>query len=66
MITELWESGTFSAPIVTTLQPLNAFHKAEDYHQNFAIENPTNPYVRSITLPKIEKVRETCSDMIGD
>ncbi len=66
MIKELEEEGKFNGSIVTTLEPLDAFHKAEDYHQNFATQNPTNPYVRSITLPKIEKVRDTFSDMIGD
>ncbi|MFO7776128.1 MAG: bifunctional methionine sulfoxide reductase B/A protein [Candidatus Hydrogenedentota bacterium] len=66
LIEELEESGKFSASIVTTLEPLNAFHKAEDYHQNFARQNSANPYIRSNTLPKIEKVRETFTDMIGD
>lgn len=66
LIEELEESGKFSASIVTTLEPLNAFHKAEDYHQNFARQNSANPYIRSNTLPKIKKVRETFTDMIGD
>ncbi len=66
MIKELAESGKFGASIVTTLEPLDAFHMAEDYHQNFVQRNSAHPYVRSVALPKIEKVQRRFTDMIGD
>ena len=36
----LKKSGPFKAPIVTELRAAAAFHPAEDYHQDFARENP--------------------------
>lgn len=47
----------FADPIVTTLEALNGFQVAEDYHQNYAELNPDQPYICNVALPKIEKVR---------
>jgi len=38
-IAHLHEAGVFSAPIATTLEPLDAFYPAEAYHQNYAEHN---------------------------
>jgi peptide methionine sulfoxide reductase msrA/msrB len=55
---ELTRAKTFRRPIVTTLEPLEAFYPAEAYHQNYVCANPGQPYVRAVALPKVEKVRE--------
>jgi len=34
------ESERWSDPVVTTLEPLGAFYKAEDYHQDYLQKNP--------------------------
>lgn len=49
-------SGVFARPVVTELGPLNAFYKAEAYHQNY-LEHHYNDggYISSITRPKVEK-----------
>ncbi|EDM24116.1 peptide-methionine (S)-S-oxide reductase MsrA [Caminibacter mediatlanticus] len=41
--------------IVTEVKPLEAFYKAEDYHQNYFEKNPHNPYCQNVVAPKIEK-----------
>ena len=56
-IDQLTADKEFRAPIVTTLEPLNGFQVAEDYHQNYAELNPDQPYICNVALPKIEKVR---------
>lgn len=56
-IKNLGASGEFKKPIVTTLEPLNGFQVAEDYHQNYAELNPDQPYICNVATPKIEKVR---------
>lgn len=57
-IQQLNESGYFRRPIVTTLEPLRAFFAAEDYHQDYARQNPGQPYIQAVSVPKVCKVRE--------
>lgn len=56
-IDKLAAEKAFRDPIVTTLEPLNGFQVAEDYHQNYAELNPDQPYICNVATPKIEKVR---------
>lgn len=58
VIDELSASGIYETPIVTTLEPLDKFYEAEQYHQNYSVLNPSNPYVRSVSVPKVEKLRK--------
>jgi methionine-S-sulfoxide reductase len=57
-IDELTADSRFSWPIVTTLEPLVAFYPAEDDHQNYARQNPDQPYIQAVSTPKVCKVRE--------
>lgn len=61
-IAQLDEAKAFPAKIVTTLEPLEAFYAAEQYHQDFVQRNPEHPYVRAWALPKIEKVKKHFPD----
>jgi peptide-methionine (S)-S-oxide reductase len=63
-IQQLTEAKAFPDPIVTTLEPLKAFYPAEAYHQNYACQNPNNPYIAHIALPKVEKVRDKFKDLL--
>jgi peptide-methionine (S)-S-oxide reductase len=56
-IKQLNNSGVFTAPIATTLEPLSEFFNAEQYHQNYAQQNPMQPYIRFTAQPKIEKLQ---------
>ena len=49
----------FEAPIVTTLEPLEQFFEAEDYHQSFVARNPSQPYVAAIAMPKVKKLEKS-------
>jgi len=43
-------------PFVTTLEPLEAFYVAEEYHQELrGRRNPNQPYVATSRWPKVEK-----------
>lgn len=57
-IARLESAHTFSAPIVTKVAPLQAFYRAEDYHQDFVAHNPDNPYVVINDKPKLARLRE--------
>ncbi|SFF39152.1 peptide-methionine (S)-S-oxide reductase [Fontimonas thermophila] len=63
-IRKLEAAKAFAAPIVTSLERLEAFHKAEDYHQDYAARNPGQPYIRAVALPKREKVRHYFADRL--
>lgn len=57
-IAQLDEAKAFVAPIVTEVVPLEHFYEAEGYHQNYAAEHPTQPYIACVALPKIRKLRK--------
>jgi peptide-methionine (S)-S-oxide reductase len=56
----------FDAPIVTTLEPLTQFFVAEAYHHDYAARNPSQPYVRAVVAPKVEKLRRTHGDRLKE
>ena len=55
-IKQLTQAKAFEDPIVTALEPLEAYFAAEAYHQNFARLNPQHGYIRQQSAPKIKKV----------
>jgi len=55
---ELEKSGDYSDPIVTEIEPLDVFYKAEDYHQNYFKNNPNQGYCQVVINPKIAKLRQ--------
>ncbi|MDC0663138.1 peptide-methionine (S)-S-oxide reductase MsrA [Marinobacter sp. SS21] len=57
-IRQLEAAGVYPQPIVTSLEPLQAFYPAEGYHQNYAARNPFQPYVMAVAAPKVEKLRQ--------
>ena len=56
-IAELDKAGLFEGPIVTTIEPFQAFYPAEQYHQDFLTLNPTWPYIVVHDLPKIAALK---------
>ena len=46
----------FPRPIVTEIRPLEAFYRAEDYHQDYFAKNPNAGYCRFIINPKLKKL----------
>ena len=55
IIGQLNTEKVYPSPIVTTLEPLTQFYKAEDYHQNYYENNKSQPYCQMVIQPKIEK-----------
>jgi peptide-methionine (S)-S-oxide reductase len=56
-VAQLGQAGVFKSPIVTKLGQLAAFYPAEDYHQDYAIKHPTQPYIAIHDLPKVEDLK---------
>jgi peptide-methionine (S)-S-oxide reductase len=57
-IKQLNESKVFTRPIVTTIEPLEKFFEAEDYHQDFVRNNPSHPYIIQQAIPKVKKAKQ--------
>src|SRR5436309_5958122 len=56
-IAQLDAAHVFARPIVTQVSPLKGFYRAEDYHQDYALNNPGNPYIQVCDRPKIELLK---------
>lgn len=57
-ISQLNAAHVFARPIVTEVSPLKGFYRAEDYHQDYALHNPGNPYILVCDRPKIEALKK--------
>ena len=57
-IAQLNAAHVFSKPIVTELTPLKGFYDAESYHQDYALNNPNNPYILVCDRPKTEALKK--------
>ena len=54
----------FSNNIVTTVEPLVQFYKAEDYHQKYYENHKGAAYCQLVITPKVEKVQEKFKDLL--
>lgn len=58
---ETWDGG-----VVTTIEPLDVFHDAEDLHQDFFAKNPEQGYCLAVAVPKVNKVRRRFTEYLRD
>jgi peptide-methionine (S)-S-oxide reductase len=56
-ISQLDAAKVYSRPLVTKVEPFQAFYPAEDYHQDYLKNNPNNPYIMYNDLPKLENLK---------
>ena len=63
-IKQLTAAKVFPTPIATTLEPLEQFFEAEDYHQDFVARNPNQPYVAAVAMPKVKKLEKAFKDRL--
>jgi len=65
-IAQLDAAKVFPRRIVTEVTPLKGFYRAEDYHQDYALKNPDNPYIQICDLPKISALQRQFPDLFVD
>jgi peptide-methionine (S)-S-oxide reductase len=63
-IKKLEEEKIYSKKIVTQVEPLKNFYRAEEYHQNYFEKNPDRAYCRLVVAPKVEKTRKIFEDRL--
>lgn len=57
-IAEKTAAKAYPSPIVTEVTKFTAFYSAEDYHQNYFVQNPNQRYCSIWIAPKIKKFRQ--------
>lgn len=65
-IKQLDAAKAFSAKIVTEVTPLKGFYRAEDYHQDYALNHPDNPYILVCDRPKVQALKEQFPELFVD
>lgn len=61
---KLEDEKVWSDPIITLIEPLTNFYRAEQYHHNYFELNPQNMYCQSVVRPKVEKFRKVFSEKL--
>ena len=62
-IAKLGAAKVYPNRIVTEVTALNAFNRAEDYHQDYLVHHPHQPYIVINDAPKLEELRRRFPDL---
>jgi len=49
-----------NAPIAAEIQKFKQFWEAEEYHQNYVKLHPNHPYVKGVSLPRLNQFKRNC------
>ena len=58
-IKAITDSKKYADKIVTQVVPFTKFYPAEDYHQEYILNHPNNPYVQNVSIPDYIEFRKT-------
>jgi peptide-methionine (S)-S-oxide reductase len=62
-IAQLDAAKVYSRPIVTKVSALKAFFPAENYHQDYLKNHPSDPYIVACDLPKLATLKKDFPDL---
>jgi peptide-methionine (S)-S-oxide reductase len=65
-VQQLDAAQVFAKPIVTQIVALDAFYRGEEYHQDYAIKNPHNPYIQVCDIPKISALGQQFPELFQE
>jgi peptide-methionine (S)-S-oxide reductase len=57
-VEQLNRANVFGRSVVTQVSPLDSFHPAEAYHQDYLERHPDEPYIVINDLPKVKNLRK--------
>jgi peptide-methionine (S)-S-oxide reductase len=63
-IRELEAQKVFSRKIVTEVKAFDKFYEAETYHQNYEKLNPNQPYVRAVSIPRLNQFKAKFPELL--
>lgn len=56
----------YNGKIVTEVTKIKKFYPAESYHQDFEKRNPNQPYVKSVSIPRLNKFKAKFPDILKE
>jgi len=57
-IKRITDSKKYADKIVTEVKSYTKFYPAEEYHQEYILHHPENPYVQNVSIPDFERFRK--------
>ncbi|GAA4281401.1 peptide-methionine (S)-S-oxide reductase MsrA [Gaetbulibacter aestuarii] len=52
--------------VAAEVYPFQKFWRAEDYHQNYVVNHPNNPYVRNVSIPRLNRFKAKFPQLLKD
>ena len=65
-IQTLEDGDYFRKEIITEIKLLEKFYYAEQYHQDYEKNNPDNPYVKNVSIPRLRKFQEQYPELLKE
>lgn len=56
----------YQKPIAAEVLPFLKFWVAEDYHQDYEKLNPNNPYIRNVSIPRLNKFKQKFPELLRE
>lgn len=62
----LEDGNYFQKEIITEIKFLEKFYYAEQYHQDYEKNNPDNPYVKNVSIPRLRKFQKKYPELLKE
>lgn len=59
-------SKSYEKPIAVEVMPFQKFWKAEDYHQDYERNHPNDPYIKNVSIPRINKFKRKFPQLLKE
>lgn len=56
----------YNGKIATEVQKFTKFYKAEEYHQDFEKRNPNQPYVKAVSIPRLNRFKKKFPELLKE
>lgn len=56
----------YDGEIVTQVLPFQKFWKAEGYHQNYEVNHPNDPYIKGVSIPRLNRFKAKFPELLKD
>ena len=56
----------YDSPIAAEVLPFQKFWVAEDYHQDYEKYHPENPYIQSVSIPRINRFKKKFPELLKE